>query len=195
MTKWKDKDERVNEIAQAAVDVFLDKGFDGASMDLIAKRAGISKGGIYHHFANKDEILYAANMMFSEQNRVISVKAGEHSDAAEGLKLYIREYITYWLTQKKALAFVFLTFTKALQNTGTAEIYRQYYRETTDFLSGLYQKGIKDGVFHPHDSRAEAVILQSALDGILSYCALDDGIKPAKIIKDFQNKFVNIHLR
>lgn len=195
MTKWKDKDERVNEIAQAAIDVFLEKGYDGASMDLIAKRAGISKGGIYHHFANKDEILYAANMMFSEQNRIISIRAKEHPDAAEGLKLYIREYITYWLTRKKALAFVFLTFTKAIQSAETAKMYKQYYHETTEFLNGLFVKGIKDGIFHPHDSQSESVILQSALDGILSYCALDDCIKPAKIIKDFQDKFVNVHLR
>jgi len=195
VTKWKDKDERVNEIAQAAVDVFLEKGYDGASMDLIAKRAGISKGGLYHHFTNKDEILYAANMMLSEQNRLIIIRAGEQKDAAEGLRLYIREYIQYWLTQKKALAFVFLTFTKAMQNSETGKYFAQYYKETTDFLDGLFRKGIKDGVFLPHDSRAGAVILQSALDGVLAYCAIDDGTKPSKIIKDFQDKFVNIHLR
>src|ERR1700733_15215877 len=43
-------------IVLAAHDHFLRDGFAGASMDAIAKSAGVSVKTIYSHFANKDEL-------------------------------------------------------------------------------------------------------------------------------------------
>ena len=51
MAKNEPKEVRVNEIIQAAIEEFIEKGYDGASMDQIAKRAGVSKGGVYYHFS------------------------------------------------------------------------------------------------------------------------------------------------
>lgn len=39
-----------------ALKEFADRGFDSASLNQIIKRAGISKGSFYHHFANKEEL-------------------------------------------------------------------------------------------------------------------------------------------
>lgn len=47
-------------LLDAAVSVFIRKGFDGASMSDIAESAGISKSSIYHHFAGKEALLAAA---------------------------------------------------------------------------------------------------------------------------------------
>lgn len=43
-----------------AVEVFNERGFDGTSMDDLARRLGIAKSGIYHHVASKDELLALA---------------------------------------------------------------------------------------------------------------------------------------
>jgi AcrR family transcriptional regulator len=40
-----------------AVDVFNERGFDGASMEDLAQRLGITKSAIYHHVASKDALL------------------------------------------------------------------------------------------------------------------------------------------
>jgi AcrR family transcriptional regulator len=66
MTRKQPKDARMAEIIDAAVSEFLAKGYEGASMEAIAERAGLTKGGLYHHFAGKDEILRAANRRFFE---------------------------------------------------------------------------------------------------------------------------------
>jgi len=47
------------EILQAAHSLFLERGFHGASMRQIAQKAGIALGGIYNHFASKEEIFQA----------------------------------------------------------------------------------------------------------------------------------------
>ena len=44
-------------ILQEAEDLFSEKGFNGTSIDMIAKAAGINKGLIYYHFKNKHDIL------------------------------------------------------------------------------------------------------------------------------------------
>lgn len=46
-------------ILDAAIGEFLANGFDGASMDRIAARAGVSKRTIYDHFSSKDGLVRA----------------------------------------------------------------------------------------------------------------------------------------
>jgi AcrR family transcriptional regulator len=51
------KGERTHHaIEEAAYELFLEQGYSATSMRQIAKRAGIALGGIYNHFASKDEI-------------------------------------------------------------------------------------------------------------------------------------------
>ncbi len=40
----------------ASVEAFVDRGFDGASLNAILAAAGMSKGQFYHHFRDKDEL-------------------------------------------------------------------------------------------------------------------------------------------
>lgn len=45
-------------IVETAVDLFADNGYDGTSITQIIDRAGVTKGGFYHHFASKEALLY-----------------------------------------------------------------------------------------------------------------------------------------
>lgn len=47
-------------ILEAAVALFLEQGFDGTSMDAVAKGAGVSKQTVYSHFASKEQLFGAA---------------------------------------------------------------------------------------------------------------------------------------
>ncbi len=57
--------ERMNFIAKSAAKLFNEKGYLETSMDDISNSAGLSKGGIYHYFSSKNEILFfiSANFM------------------------------------------------------------------------------------------------------------------------------------
>ncbi|AHC49876.1 hypothetical protein AX27061_5421 [Achromobacter xylosoxidans NBRC 15126 = ATCC 27061] len=50
---------RVGQILDAALQEFSAAGYTGARMDDIALRAGLSKGGLYAHFASKEEVFEA----------------------------------------------------------------------------------------------------------------------------------------
>lgn len=46
-------DKTRERILEAAKQLFLEKGFDGASMSAIAKSAGVNKALLFHHFGDK----------------------------------------------------------------------------------------------------------------------------------------------
>lgn len=57
---WRRRAEaRPDEILDAALDAFIANGFDGARMDEIAARAGITKGAVYLYFEGKEQMLRA----------------------------------------------------------------------------------------------------------------------------------------
>jgi AcrR family transcriptional regulator len=58
------RDERLPEgsrgrLLDAAATVFAERGYERASLDEVASRAGLSKGTIYWHFASKEELFLA----------------------------------------------------------------------------------------------------------------------------------------
>ena len=55
----KDKTESHNRIIPAATQEFLEKGFQNASTRSIAARAGITSGGLYRHFRDKEDMFAA----------------------------------------------------------------------------------------------------------------------------------------
>jgi len=53
-----DRNKRKSSIAKIGAKLFSKKGFAETSMDDIATTARLSKGGIYHYFSSKTEVLY-----------------------------------------------------------------------------------------------------------------------------------------
>jgi AcrR family transcriptional regulator len=60
-------------IIEAAYSVFLEKGYHGASMRQIAERAGVALGGIYNHFAGKEDIFAAVLDAYHPYRRILPV--------------------------------------------------------------------------------------------------------------------------
>ena len=55
----KDKTDSHNRIIEAATQEFLEKGFQEASTRSIASRAGMTSGGLYRHFKDKEDMFAA----------------------------------------------------------------------------------------------------------------------------------------
>lgn len=53
------RQETFDRILAAALDLFVSRGFEAATVDEVAEAAGLTKGAIYFHFRNKDDILLA----------------------------------------------------------------------------------------------------------------------------------------
>jgi AcrR family transcriptional regulator len=53
-------------ILDAALDLFIEKGFDKTSLREIAEQVGVTKAALYYHFASKEDILMALHLRLHE---------------------------------------------------------------------------------------------------------------------------------
>lgn len=82
------------EILRASARLFQQQGYDATSMNDVAAALKLSKGGLYHHFQSKDEILFNLmnHAMDITQERVIDGVRGI-VDPEERLRMLIRRHI------------------------------------------------------------------------------------------------------
>lgn len=84
-TEGSDPQKR-RQILAGARAVFLAKGYDGASMDGIAKAAAVSKGTLYVYFENKESLFEA---MILEQRAQLAETIFSEAAAEDDLRAYL----------------------------------------------------------------------------------------------------------
>jgi AcrR family transcriptional regulator len=95
------RQEPRQEILRAAARLFQQQGYDATSMNDVAAALKLSKGGLYHHFQSKDEILFhiMSHAMDITEERVINV-ARRVEDPEERLRTLIRLHIGVVLSEQ-----------------------------------------------------------------------------------------------
>ncbi len=88
------RQEPRQEILRTAARLFQQRGYDATSMNDVAAALKLSKGGLYHHFQSKDEILFhiMSHAMQITEDRVIKV-ARRIEGVEERLRTLIRLHI------------------------------------------------------------------------------------------------------
>ena len=89
------------EILRTAARLFQQRGYDATSMNDVAAALRLSKGGLYHHFQSKDEILFEImnHAMEITQERVIA-PVRSIVDPVERLRALIRLHIEVVLSPR-----------------------------------------------------------------------------------------------
>jgi AcrR family transcriptional regulator len=70
-------------IEDAAIELFIEQGYHATSMRQIAERADLALGGIYNHFASKEEIFAAIIIDKHPYKKVLPVVLAAKGDTAE----------------------------------------------------------------------------------------------------------------
>jgi TetR/AcrR family transcriptional regulator, cholesterol catabolism regulator len=89
------------EILRTAARLFQQRGYDATSMNDVAAALKLSKGGLYHHFQSKDEILFEImnHAMEITQERVLA-PVRSIADPKERLRALIRLHIEVVLSPR-----------------------------------------------------------------------------------------------
>lgn len=84
-------------ILQSALNVFAEKGYDGATTREIASRAGVNHSMIAHYYGSKEELWNSAvDRLFDESSRVVDLDAVERAaNDIERFRLLVRQYVRY----------------------------------------------------------------------------------------------------
>ena len=86
-------DRRRRQIADAAVQLFIDQGFHKTTTRQIARAAGFSIGSLYEYFASKEDILYmVCESIHAEVERGVSAAMSQAAGSRDALAKMIHEY-------------------------------------------------------------------------------------------------------
>jgi AcrR family transcriptional regulator len=133
-------------VLDAAVELFAQQGYDGTSVTQVITRAGVAKGGFYHHFASKEALLYEVyGDLIGRQLDAMDEIRGRRLPAAETLRALIHDLVVTTAASARP-ALVFWREMNKLGDERTAQ-YRQQRRRYHDTVRKLVRDAQTAGEF------------------------------------------------
>jgi AcrR family transcriptional regulator len=170
--KEREKENRRNEILDAAQKVFFERGLQAGTMDEIAKVAELSKGTLYLYYSSKEDLYLAVMMLGMETMHQMFLEAHDQSGpVVVQLKRLIDAYYEFF--QKHRGYFRMFSFFENPQfhkqvSEEMIKACSQQDQKTSSLALELIQRGINEGMIDPDLNPAEiAVILWSSANAIL----------------------------
>ena len=137
-------------ILAAAVDLFAERSFDGATTREIAKRAGVAQPLLNYHFSSKDELWRAA--VDSVFEALAETMQGRRSglrgvDDATAARLVLREFI--WFSARNPQLHRIITQESKSDGPRMDYIVERHVRPLYEATTALLQRLIDGGVIRP----------------------------------------------
>jgi len=147
------KEARPGELLDAALDLFVEKGFAATRSEEVAVRAGVSKGTLFLYFPSKEELFKAV----VREN--LSGRFAEWEDEFRNFEGTTAEMVRYcmkvwWerIGATRASGITKLMISEARNFPELAAFYQQeVIRPGTDLLRRILQRGVDSGEFRAID--------------------------------------------
>jgi AcrR family transcriptional regulator len=143
----KDGIETRERLLRAAVNLYSAKGFSGASVEDICRRARVTKGAFYHHFESKAHLIMAihngfVDLQIAEITAVIEKDLPPEETLAEAIVVIIRNI----LNQKASISLFMREYPAMPRDVDRAV--RDSRLKYEQLLVGVIDRGRELGVFH-----------------------------------------------
>jgi AcrR family transcriptional regulator len=147
------KQARPGELLDAALDLFVEKGFAATRSEEVAARAGVSKGTLFLYFPSKEELFKAVvreNLAgrFTEWNQEFEDFEGSSADM-------VRHCMRMWwerIGATRASGITKLMISEARNFPELTAFYQhEVIRPATELVRRILQRGVDRGEFRPLD--------------------------------------------
>jgi AcrR family transcriptional regulator len=148
-------------IVSAALDQLADGGYASATVQTVARRAGVATGTLYRHFPSKAELFAEAFRRASgrEMDVFAEVMADESSNASQRIAAALEAFSRRALASPaRAYALIAEPVDPAVEAERLA--FRRGYR---DLLVEVLAQGVATGELAPHDHETVAAALVGAI--------------------------------
>jgi AcrR family transcriptional regulator len=154
-------------VLQAAVEVFNERGYDGASMEDLSRRLGIAKSAIYHHVAGKEELLrMALDRALDGWSEAAERASALDAPAIERLEALVRGTVAVLETQ---LPYVTLLL-RVRGNTDVERAALERRRSFDRLVASLVEEAERDGdVRADVDPKVTARLLFGMINSIVEW--------------------------
>jgi len=158
-------------ILESARAVFAEQGYAQASMRLIARASGISVGGLYLHFRNKED-LYLTFMQgwmkkLNDRTQEALLKIDDPVDA-------IRAFIMISIDFARWNREIIILQGRELGFTFGIDRKREFFRERRRLIADIVRKGIEKGTFRDCDADEASKVIFNMLRGFIVSMVVDE---------------------
>ncbi len=186
-----DRSAKTGTILRAATQVFAEQGFQAATMDAIAERAGIGKGTLYEYFRDKQDLFFG---VFDDYIASMARMARQSmelpaSTAAARIQQAIHTVLAMGAGARDLFPLVFEFWAASAapnRRERVAAMFRDTYAAFRTLIAGQIQTGQKEGEFdRGADATRIAAVLVGALDGLFLQAWFDPALDPVIMGDDF----------
>ncbi|MDF1504278.1 TetR/AcrR family transcriptional regulator [Roseisolibacter sp. H3M3-2] len=159
-------DERPQQIVDAALAVFGERGLAGARLDDIAQRAGIAKGTIYLYFPNKEELF--REVVSRTIVARLDLAERELADGGErGPEAQLRTFMRTWWEFVRTPEFLTVYRLVVGELHRFPDLATFYVREVAGrafrIVGRVIARGVEQGVFRPVDPESTTRMVVSLI--------------------------------
>lgn len=154
---------RKSELVDCAEALFFGKGYEATTVADIIARAGVSKGGFYHHFASKEDLLDALVERWTGQTIAAGRDVLEDNslDALTKLNRFLargQQWKVRAVPQMKSInAAIFHPIDEKLYQ----RVMRAAVAALGPIMTGVVEQGIREGIFDVPDPEIVSELLLS----------------------------------
>jgi AcrR family transcriptional regulator len=167
----KSAEDRRQEILDAAVHVFSDRGVSRATVADIATAAGVAKGTVYLYFGSKEQLLGAL------RDRFVDELLGHVADLlAEAGQVEFWELVDTTIESMAGFMFdneqLMLVFVEEGLSSDAAKVFPHVGSRVDSMFAAAIQQGIEQGVCKVGDPELIAAFFHHGLEGTLMTACL-----------------------
>lgn len=165
----KPAEERRREILDAALDLFLGKGFDETTVQDISRAAGMAIGTVYLYFSSKEDVLLGLHEefhggleeRFAQVYRELGQRmaGGQDVPYTEVVDAVLDAEVTYSLEQKGVLEVI----ARYIPRSEVAREALAGNRRFVESMADAFRKGMSKGSLHTSDPEMTAYLLSIAV--------------------------------
>lgn len=161
------RDDSRRELMDVAIDCFAKYGYAATSIDRIAKAAGVTKGALYYHFKDKEELLFeAVKKRVGQFERRVVGDVAPLSDAPAALSRLARICFEH-ATKSNHRRLIVTLMVEALDTNPRLEAqFRGMMQRFRSFLTDIVRGGQERGQFRSDiDAAVAAEVFAGAVMG------------------------------
>ena len=184
MTQFKnrDKSKKRATILDGAIDVFINMGYELASMDKIAETAGVSKRTVYNHFGSKENLFQVIVDDFLAQRQSLKAITYNPEKTLEEQLLSFANAEIFLIDSPRRLGLSRFLTVVFLKDTSYARETVAKYPPTYDMLLDWLKDAEKDSRIKTDNLLLTARVFYALVEGAVTYPALfSNGINKSAV--------------
>jgi TetR/AcrR family transcriptional regulator, transcriptional repressor for nem operon len=185
------------EIIRKAAPIFNQKGYDGAALSDLMRATGLEKGGIYRHFASKEELAAAA---FDYAWREALHARIHDLDAIPNSIDRLRRLIANFVERRGIIPGGCPLLNTAVDTDDGNSVLRERARQALtgwrDYLVAVIRAGIKAREIRPKiDAKKLATLIISSLEGAIMVYRLERNEEAMRAVRAHLENYLETEVR